>query len=127
MYGATSFCVNSRTVCTSALWSSVSSKSIMQVTLSNKVLKMTGHLTQHQTRMSKRQYPQLPQIRYTSVHAEKKSSGPRDYGRSRANELRSQARDQSQESDCRRQGCSKAWGADHMSSGALSLTILLSN
>src|SRR6185436_7225462 len=75
MYGATSFCVNSRTVCTSALWSSVSSKSIMQVTLSNKVLKMTGHLTQHQTRMSKRQYPQLPQIRYTPVMPKKNRAG----------------------------------------------------
>src|ERR1044071_2775715 len=44
--GATSFCANSRTVCTSALWSSVSSKLIMHVTLFNQVLKMTGHLTQ---------------------------------------------------------------------------------
>src|SRR6185295_9963450 len=54
MCGATSFCANSLTVCTSALWSSVNSKSIISLTLFNQVVKMTGHLTESNFQCPKR-------------------------------------------------------------------------
>src|SRR6185503_11448510 len=54
MCGATSFCANSLTVCTSALWSSVNSKSIISLTLFNQVVKMTAHLTESTFQCPKR-------------------------------------------------------------------------
>src|SRR5688572_24754785 len=96
MCGATSFCVNSRTVCTSASWSSVNAKSIISLLFPIRYSKRPDILPEQ------RQIARM--LCYTADHAEKETRRCR-HGRPGADELCAGACEKFEEGDRRNQRC----------------------
>src|SRR6185369_8581842 len=105
------------------------------LTLFSSVVKMTGHLTQVETAMSKSSIHTLRRLScnlrkslcYTLTHAQEKSIRGRSHRRSGADELCAGAGSQFQESDRGYQRRRQTRRPDRMPAGTISLAVLLSN
>src|SRR5688572_24602598 len=115
--GATSFCANSRTVCTSARWSSVNSKSIISLLFPIRCSKRP-HILPEQTWISR-------MLCYTRRHAQQETSSRHRHGRPGANELCAGARKEPEKSDRRDQRSGQRRSADRLPAGAFSVAVFL--